>query len=457
MLFRGKKLKDVEIVVTDDKALILESMEKALNNEYVDIDLDKLKDRELGEMYNTLIAKMLKTNNESVMALNKSMQLAGDTSIVSEMLETVDSQDKSIENMRGTSVSLSDASSTISELTRGITDRIDSVTKVSNISVERLRGTSKVVDSTTISMQDIIKALKEFDANLKNINNIVDLVKGIADQTNLLALNASIEAARAGEQGRGFSVVATEVKNLAEGTKTSVSNIEAFIKVLHSNIEVLKVNVEKASTDLTDCRDSVGKTTVMLGDMNSSLNIVDEDIKSINEKIKIQSDATVNFVKTIEDLSNQTSVMKLKCNGVGQLLFKVSRSVDTVRGRIARFNARLSETEWLEVYKVDHLIYTWRLFNFISGFEDLKEENVRDYNSCKLGKWYTAIPLRVKDTNINLERMWDAHVLLHKKGYECYNFVRRGEKDKAMEVFKSMDSTLNDLISNLERIQNKKN
>ena len=64
----------------------------------------------------------------------------------------------------------------------------------------------------------------------RNIQGISFIINDIASQTNLLALNASIEAARAGEAGKGFSVVAEEIRKLADGTSSNASRISYFIK-----------------------------------------------------------------------------------------------------------------------------------------------------------------------------------------------------------------------------------
>ena len=70
----------------------------------------------------------------------------------------------------------------------------------------------------------------------KQIAEIVNVIGEISNQTNLLALNASIEARRAGEHGKGFSVVAEEVRKLAENTKTSTEDIANLTKKIEEQI-----------------------------------------------------------------------------------------------------------------------------------------------------------------------------------------------------------------------------
>ncbi|MEH6625683.1 MAG: methyl-accepting chemotaxis protein [Motiliproteus sp.] len=90
---------------------------------------------------------------------------------------------------------------------------------------ETIESINGLVDQLTISTE----AVTSLDADMDNIQVILETIQGISEQTNLLALNAAIEAARAGEQGRGFSVVADEVRNLAIKSRASTDQIKRVI------------------------------------------------------------------------------------------------------------------------------------------------------------------------------------------------------------------------------------
>ncbi|QDH24792.1 hypothetical protein D5366_05665 [Neokomagataea tanensis] len=81
-----------------------------------------------------------------------------------------------------------------------------------------------------------MSAMGEIEQSFKHINQVIGLIDDIAFQTNLLALNAGIEAARAGDAGRGFSVVATEIRNLAQRSADGAREVKALVS--NSNIFV---------------------------------------------------------------------------------------------------------------------------------------------------------------------------------------------------------------------------
>lgn len=103
---------------------------------------------------------------------------------------------------------------------------------------EELSATAKSMDSETVAVQE----------DITHVTGITSEIKKISNQSNILGINASIEAARAGENGRGISVVAQEIRKLADETKDSAKNIEEDVRTMQNSITALLESVKQLAT-----------------------------------------------------------------------------------------------------------------------------------------------------------------------------------------------------------------
>lgn len=104
------------------------------------------------------------------------------------------------------------------------------------------------IENTATTNQQASSRIRELQQQAQQITAIIELVSNIAAQTNLLALNAAIEAARAGEQGRGFTVVAEEVRKLAESSAQAAEEINSVITIIAREIETISTQIEAANS-----------------------------------------------------------------------------------------------------------------------------------------------------------------------------------------------------------------
>lgn len=199
---------------------------------------------------------------------------------------------------------------------------------------------SNAVQSTELlvkSLTESAASLSELEKNSENIGAVLVVIKAIADQTNLLALNAAIEAARAGEQGRGFSVVADEVRHLAQRTQTSTTEIEAMIGSFRQSAKQAVIKMQQSS-------DLGGKTIAYSEQSNSLMHKVNVSIDRVRDMSMQIASAAEQQSSAIEEINVSVNVVYQAAELNAQLVVQVADSsqqltamAGTLSGAVKRF------------------------------------------------------------------------------------------------------------------------
>ena len=138
----------------------------------------------------------------------------------------------------------------VERLREEIKESIQAIESLEDQNISEIQAFKQQSTSTNVGFTSIFENINSLFEKSGEIEQIVGLINKIATQTNLLAMNASIEAARAGEHGRTFTVVADEVKKLADQTSNSASNIKTLVDKIQSEIMSAKDSIEDINKSL---------------------------------------------------------------------------------------------------------------------------------------------------------------------------------------------------------------
>ncbi|PKM94489.1 MAG: phosphate/phosphite/phosphonate ABC transporter substrate-binding protein [Firmicutes bacterium HGW-Firmicutes-1] len=184
------------------------------------------------------------------------------------------------------------------------------IEKHSKTSIEMLEKNKKTINSIgdfILSLTDVITVASDNNVELQSssnkINEIVDYIRKISSQTNLLALNAAIEAARAGEAGRGFSVVASEIRKLAEQTDDAISVIEGVVKNIIVKISTSNNAMSEIGEKMNNVDNVIKESSVVISEIGLILNEVNTNIGELSELSLVQKNTAMEIEKAVEDVA----------------------------------------------------------------------------------------------------------------------------------------------------------
>ncbi|HJV44587.1 MAG TPA: methyl-accepting chemotaxis protein [Bacillota bacterium] len=227
----------------------------------------------------------------------------------------------------------SDIAMTVQDISQEVTDTTQTIQEVNHVTTEMLHSFSETQQATKKGseyseiairkMNEIqdqsaenVSLMHDLGSKTKEITGIVDLINSIASQTNLLALNAAIEAARAGEHGKGFSVVADEVRQLAEQTAIATNQIQNLINQTQERTTKAISSIEKEQQDINQGLAYVQNLGTVFSTINDTM-----------EQVVTEAHQMTQFMKQLEEKSQ---VISASIEGISAITEEASAGAEQV-------------------------------------------------------------------------------------------------------------------------------
>lgn len=270
------------------------------------------------KMLNDLRTMLDKVSEASMQVSASAEQMSANSEQNTQAVEKLaQSSVQAAEGSRKQLESVNEASSIVNSISTGLKNVAVNSREMFNQSEETVDITNnglQILQTLTVQMKDINTVVNEIADTIRNlelrsneIGSIVALITDISEQTNLLALNASIEAARAGEHGRGFSVVAQEIRNLAEQTKESAARISTTVRDI-------QIDTDKAAGSMDKGIEKVSKGMVAADKVNEAFSHIRKAMEQVLDKVQNVAADVEQMGKGSEEMVREMEFIKTIAN-----------------------------------------------------------------------------------------------------------------------------------------------
>jgi methyl-accepting chemotaxis protein len=195
--------------------------------------------------------------------------------------------------------SLEETAASMEEVSSTVKQNTDNAYQANELAI----AGRKVAEEGANAVKQVVSTMHSIQESSTRAIEIINVINGIAFQTNILALNAAVEAARAGEQGRGFSVVAVEVRNLAQRSAAAAKEIEALIYDSVTKVKTGAQLVERAGKTMDEIVANVDRVTTVVGEIAAASMEQSNGIEQISHAITEIDQVTQKNAALVEEIT----------------------------------------------------------------------------------------------------------------------------------------------------------
>ena len=269
------------------------------------------------------------------------------TSSTTEIAATAKQQEATVTEQAATANEISTTAQEISATSQELVNTMGEVTQVvestaneaahSQIALNEMESTMHKMMEATANISTKLSVLSEKAAN---INSVVTTITKVADQTNLLSLNAAIEAEKAGEYGAGFSVVATEIRRLADQTAVATWDIEQMVKEMQTAVSAGVMGMDKFSDEVrggvNDVQQVGAQLSVIIDDVQALL----PSFEAVHEGMQNQALGAQQINESISQLSEGTQQTADSLRQSGGALSQLNDAARSLQSGVSIFKIK---------------------------------------------------------------------------------------------------------------------
>lgn len=250
---------------------------------------------------------------------------------------TVAKQIGSMSDVRSSMEDVFRITTSLAESMHQVADMSQTTVKVANsghADLTRMKDAMTRMERASSIISDRLEAINQ---KADAITTIVTTITKVSEQTNLLSLNAAIEAEKAGEYGRGFTVVAREIRRLADQTAFATLDITQMVQEMQAAVSTGVTEMDRFIADVRNNSKDVGNVSLHLSRVIEYVQALSPNFENVNEAMGYQADHVQNINHAIHDLREDMQETKSSLQETYAVIGQLNDAIVNLQEEISRF------------------------------------------------------------------------------------------------------------------------